>query len=191
MSSLTTCGEPDRPRLIHDRAFDRLPYPPCRVGGESKPTLRIELFQGVDQSEIAFFDKIGEREPAIKVMLGDADDEPQVVLDHFLPRVEIASAICARVFELLRGSEERALPDFVEVDLGDVVEEVGADAGLGHVQRQLPRPCVRLGRSRQLVFGRRLSPHAGFVVARRLMWVVEGISPGRWACRGDEFRNEA
>ena len=53
--------QPNRPRLIHDGAFDRLPYPPRRIGGEAKPALRVELFQGVDQAEIAFFDQIGER----------------------------------------------------------------------------------------------------------------------------------
>ena len=147
----------------------------------------------MDQTEIAFFDQIGERQPAIEVVLGDADDQPQIVLDHFLSRVEIAVAIRARVFELLRRREQRALPDFVQVDLGDVVEKVGADAGLGNFERQLPRPRVRLGRSRQVrVIGRRLSPHMtrGIVVTRGLIR-VEGISRGRWACRGDEFRNEA
>src|ERR1019366_5208420 len=168
-------------------------YPPRRIGREAKPALRVEFFQSVDQSEIAFLDQIGERQAAIEVVLGDTDDEPKIVLDHLLPRLEIAIAIRARVVELLRGSEERALPDFVEVDLGDVVEEIGTYAGFGHVERQLPRPRVRLGRSRQaLVIGPRLGPHAksGIVAARELMR-VEGISWGRWACRGGEFRNEA
>ena len=55
------CGEPNRPRVSHDRARARVPYPPRRIGGEAKPALRVELFQGVDQAEIAFFDQIGER----------------------------------------------------------------------------------------------------------------------------------
>ncbi len=100
----------------------------------------------MDETQVALLDQIGERQAAIQVMLGDADDQTQVVLDHLLPRLEVAGARRAGAFELLRGREQRALPDLVQVDLGDVVEEVGADAFDRHVERQLARAGIRLAR---------------------------------------------
>ncbi len=71
-------GQPDRARLAHDRALDRLPDPPRRVGGEAEAALGVELLERVDQPEVALLDQVGQREPAVRVVLGDADDEPQV-----------------------------------------------------------------------------------------------------------------
>ena len=91
----------------------------------------------MDEPQVALLDQIRERQAAIEVMLGDADDQAQVVLDHLLPRVEIPSARRARAFELLAGREQRVLSDLVQIDLGDVVQEVRADAVGRHVEREL------------------------------------------------------
>ena len=69
-------------------------------------------------------------------MLGDADDQPQIVLDHLLPRLEIAIACGACIFELGGRREQRILADLVQVDLGDVVEKVGADPHRRDVERK-------------------------------------------------------
>ena len=50
----------------------------------------------VNQAEIAFFDQVEQRNAAIEVVLGDIHHQAQVVLDHFLPRREIAGARPAR-----------------------------------------------------------------------------------------------
>ena len=58
-------------------------------------------------------------------MLGDADDEPQVVLDHLLPRREVAARRAgARSASSSSGASSAVAADLVQVELGDVVEEV-------------------------------------------------------------------
>ena len=127
--------QPHRARLVHDGALDRLPDPPRGVRGEAKAALGIEFLERVDEPEIALLDEVGERQTAIEVVLGDADHEPQIVLDHLLARVEVAVARGACVLQLLLRRQQRGLPDFVQVDLRDVVEKVGADADDRHVER--------------------------------------------------------
>ena len=83
-------GQADRARLVHDRALDRLPDPPRRVGGEAEAALGIELLERMDEAQVAFLDQVGQRDAAMRVMAGDADDEAQVALDHRLPRREVA-----------------------------------------------------------------------------------------------------
>jgi len=136
----------DGARLIHDRALDRLPDPPCRVGGEAEASFGIELAQRVDEAEIALLDQVAERESAIEIMLGDADDKAQVALDHLLPRREVAGGRRACAGELFFGAEQRALPDFVQVDLSDVVQEIGTDAAGRRIERQIERLSIRLER---------------------------------------------
>ncbi len=143
----------DRPRLAHDRALDRLPDPPGRVGGETEAALGVELFQRVDEAEIALLDQVGQREAAVDVVLGDADDEPQVALDHRLPRGEVAGARRARQRELFLGRQQRVATDVVEVDLREVGDEVGGQPLDRRLERQLPRPAVGLGNGGRDVVG--------------------------------------
>jgi hypothetical protein len=72
------------PRLIHDAAFNTLPYPPCRVSGKTKPALRIKLFKRMNQTKIAFLDQVKQRNATIQVALGNIYDQPKIVLNHFL-----------------------------------------------------------------------------------------------------------
>ena len=143
-------GQPHRARLVHDGALDRLPDPPRRVGREAEAALGIEFLERVNEAEVAFLDQVGERQAAVEVVLGDADHQAQVVLDHLLSRVEVAAARGARVAELLFRRTEAGLPDLVQVDLGDVVEEVGADADLA-ARRAAARACACRARARQRV----------------------------------------
>ena len=74
----------DRAGLIGDRAGDRLPDPPGRIGREFIAAPIFELIDRLHQADIAFLDQIEELQAAIGVFLGDRNDEPQVRLDHFL-----------------------------------------------------------------------------------------------------------
>ena len=66
------------------------------------------------------------------------------------PKVAVARG--ARVAQLLLGGKQRRLSDLVQIDLRDVVEEIGADADFGNVERQLARPRVGLAaRGRRVV----------------------------------------
>jgi hypothetical protein len=71
----------------------------------------------VDQPEIALLDQIAERGAAPDISLGDADHQPQVVLDHGLARSEIAGPRPRGHVELLLGGEQRLDTDLVEVGL--------------------------------------------------------------------------
>ncbi len=115
--------QPDGARLVHDRALDGLADPPGRIGREAEAALGIEFFQRVDQAEIALLDQVEERDAAVEVMLGDIHDQAQVVLDHFLARREIAGAHQTRRRQFVGRRQQRLGADFVQVELGDVLEE--------------------------------------------------------------------
>ncbi len=82
--------QPDGARLIHDAALNALAHPPGRVGGKPETAFRIEFLQRVNQAEVPFFDQVEQRYAPVEVMLGDIHDQAQVVLDHFLARLEVA-----------------------------------------------------------------------------------------------------
>ena len=74
----------DGARLVGDRARDRLPDPPRRVGRELVAAAVLELVDRLHQADVAFLDQVEELQAAVGVFLGDRDDEAQVRLDHFL-----------------------------------------------------------------------------------------------------------
>ena len=74
----------DGARLIGDRAGDRLPDPPRRIGRELVAAAILELVDGLHQADIAFLDQIKELQAAVGVLLGDRDHEAEVGFDHFL-----------------------------------------------------------------------------------------------------------
>ncbi len=146
--------KPDGPRLIHDCALDRLADPPGGVGREAEAALGIELVERVNEPQVAFFDQVREREPSVGVVLCDADDEAQIVLDQRLPRGKIAGDHRPGERELLLRRQQHVLPDFVEIDLRDIVDDVRAEAGGWLRKRQFLRPPIPLGAGRgRLVVG--------------------------------------
>jgi hypothetical protein len=148
----------------------------CRcIGAEAKAALDIEFFQRMDEAQVAFLDQVGQRETAVRVVLGDADDQAQVVLDQPLARLEIAGGHGARQRKFLVRAEQQVLGDLVQVDLGDVVDEVDAESRPGCGQRQLGRPEIRFGRAvRRERFGR-----VGIGVARRVVCARDARQVGR------------
>ena len=103
----------------------------------------------MDETKIAFLDQVREREAAVRVVLGDAHDQPQIVLDQPLARGEIATRHRPGERELLVGGQQQVLTDLVQVDLRDIVDDVGAESRRGRGERQLLRPEVRLGPQRR------------------------------------------
>src|SRR5262245_1040301 len=108
--------DPDRARLVRDRARDRLPDPPGRVGRELEASAVVELLDRADEAERAFLDEIEERQPAPEIALRDRDDEPEVRLDHVLLRRDVAALDELRERDLLVRGEERDLPDLAEIE---------------------------------------------------------------------------
>src|SRR5215208_1364800 len=84
-------GDADRATLVRDGTRYGLPYPPRRVSGELEALAVVELLRGPDEPEVPFLDEVEERYPAVAVLLGDGDDEPQVRLDELVLAALIAA----------------------------------------------------------------------------------------------------
>src|SRR5215831_15778384 len=77
-------GDADGAGLVGDRAGDGLANPPRGVGGELVAATVLELVHRLHESDVAFLDQIEELEPAVRVLLGDGNDEAEVGLHHLL-----------------------------------------------------------------------------------------------------------
>ena len=58
-------------RLIGDGAGNRLPNPPCRVGGEFITFGVVKLFDSLHQPHVAFLNQVEEVHSLTDVTLGD------------------------------------------------------------------------------------------------------------------------
>src|SRR5499433_2583008 len=97
-------GDADGARLVRNRARDRLPDPPRRVGRELVTAAILEFVDRLHQADIAFLDQVEELQAAVGVFLGDGDDEAQVRLHHLLLGLaRLALALCT-MCTILRNS---------------------------------------------------------------------------------------
>src|ERR1051325_3749505 len=74
----------DGARLVRNGARDRLADPPRGVGRELVAAAVLELVHRLHQADVAFLNEVEELQPAVRVLLGDGDDEPEVGLDQLL-----------------------------------------------------------------------------------------------------------
>src|SRR6266851_3023529 len=93
----------DRPRLVRDRAGDRLADPPRRVRRELVALAVVELLDGADEADVPLLDEVQEAHAAADVLLRDRHDEPEVRLREVVPRV------VALLDELVREPAQAAL----------------------------------------------------------------------------------
>ncbi len=70
--------------LVGDGAGDRLADPPGGVGRELVAAPVLELVDRLHEADVPLLDQVEELEAAVRVLLGDGDDEPEVGLDHLL-----------------------------------------------------------------------------------------------------------
>ena len=112
----------DGPRLVGDRAGDRLTDPPGGVGRELVAAAVLELVDRLHQADVAFLDQVQELQAAVGVFLGDGDHEAQVGLDHFL------LGLTGLALALLDGLDDAAIV-------------VDRQAGLGGQRRRRRRGC--------------------------------------------------
>ena len=110
-------GHADRPRLVGERAGDRLADPPGRVGRELVAAAPVELLDGADQAERALLDQVEERQALVAVVLGDRDDEAQVRLDHLLLRLHVAALDLLGELDLLRRGQQRVPAGLAQEEL--------------------------------------------------------------------------
>src|SRR5215210_660068 len=114
-------GDADGAALIGHGTLHGLPYPPRGVGGEPEAPVGVELLDGLHQADVALLDEVFEGQPVAAVLLGHADDQPEVLLDEPLPGPPVAGLGPQAQIYLLGVREEIALADVREV-LG---EELG------------------------------------------------------------------
>ena len=71
-------GQADRAAFVGDRARDGLPDPPDCIGGELVAAPPIVLVHGAHQADVPLLDQVQQGQAPTEVLLGHADDEPQV-----------------------------------------------------------------------------------------------------------------
>ena len=103
-------GQPDRARVVLDRAHERLADPPHRVGRELEAAPVVELLDRADQAEVALLDQVREREAEVAVVLRDRDDELQVVLDEAVLDPRSSAPARPRPRRPSRRSRSRPMP---------------------------------------------------------------------------------
>ena len=74
----------DRPGLVGDGAGDRLADPPGGVGRELVAAAVLELLDRLHEADVPLLDQVEELEAAVRVLLGDGDDEAEVRDDELL-----------------------------------------------------------------------------------------------------------
>ena len=92
----------DSAGLLSQGLENSLPDPPHRVRDELEPLLLVEPLGRRNQTHVAGTDEIGERDTAVLVFLGDADDEPQVGLDEPVAGPLVTLLDLARQVDLFR-----------------------------------------------------------------------------------------
>src|SRR3954471_19396303 len=70
-------GDADGPRLVGERASDRLADPPRRVRGELEALAVVELLRRAHEAQRPLLDEVEERQALVAVVLGDRDDEAE------------------------------------------------------------------------------------------------------------------
>src|SRR5256886_8083754 len=126
----------DSARLVGDRARDRLPDPPRGIGRELVAAAVFELVDRLHQADVAFLDQVEELQPAVGVLLGDRDHQPQVGLGHLaLGAARLRFAGRHLLVDLLQIADRDADLLLHRLDLAEQLE----DRRLEAAQRLAPR----------------------------------------------------
>src|SRR5882762_9422221 len=129
-----------RPALPRERREDSLADPPHGVRDELDALVGIELTRRREQADVALADEIGERQPAVLILLGDRNHEAQVALDELLHRLLITRADLPGERDLLLLRQQRSLGDLVEV----LIEDVALVLVVAQTREQAAAPATAL-----------------------------------------------
>ena len=109
-------GQAHRAALVHQRAIDRLAYPPGGIGGKPETPFRLELVDGMHQPQVALFNQIGHGHATPAVAFGNADHQPKVVLDHALTGAKLPGACARGGVELFFGGKQLRATYAAQID---------------------------------------------------------------------------
>src|SRR6516165_7668594 len=107
--------KPNRLALVRQRPFDRLLNPPSTIRTQLATLSRIEAFYGLNQTDISFRNQIEERQPEIRVVLSDLNDQSEVCFNHPSPSLLVALLNACGQLDLLLRSQQRGLADLSKV----------------------------------------------------------------------------
>src|SRR5450432_2473170 len=110
-------GQPDRLRLIGQRALDRLFDPPRGVRAELAALGGIETLDGFHQADVALRDEVEQWQTEVGVIVRDFDDETQVRANNQSARFFVAFLDFRGELDLLQRREERDLTDLAQINL--------------------------------------------------------------------------
>jgi len=100
--------------LVHEFLDEGLD-PPDSIGGEAHPPFRVETFQCLYQSEIAFLDDIEIIVAAVEISPAHVHDEHEVRLHYLLPGCLVALLVLSRELVFLLMAEPAVLPHFTAI----------------------------------------------------------------------------
>ena len=129
---------------------------------------------GKFEPEVALLDQVGHRQAAAEVVLGDADHQPQVALDHLLARREVAGSRATGGRVLLLRCEQRRTADLAQIGLQGIAH-IGVAGGHRH-------------RIDRLDVGRRDLEGADLGFQRHIMAVERELSVGESDRRRGQVR---
>src|ERR671920_1946080 len=116
--------------------------------GEPPAAIRVELLDGPHQAYVALLDQVLERQPHPTIPLGNADHEPEVLLDELLARPVVTGLGPLAEVDFLPVRQEIALVDAREVP-GDEIRGLrrplaAPPAGYPNssVHQMPPRSCI-------------------------------------------------
>src|SRR5262245_29882966 len=132
---------PNRAALARERGEDRLADPPHGVRNELHALIRVELPRGRQQTDVAFTDQIGKRQPTVLILLGDRDHKAEVALHELLHRLLITSTDLTGERDLLLLRKQGSLRDLVQV----LIQDVALVLVRAKTREQTPTPAATLG----------------------------------------------
>src|SRR6516165_3177072 len=96
---------------------DRLLNPPRAVRAQLATLSRIEAFYGLNQTDISFRNQIEERQPEIRVVTSDLNDQSEVCFDHPSPSLLVSLLNACGQVNLLLWRQQWGLADLSKVNL--------------------------------------------------------------------------
>src|SRR4029077_19449667 len=109
--------KPDRLTLVRQRSFDRLLDSQSTIRTQLATLCRVKAFDGLHQTNVSFRNQIEKREPQIRVVTSDLNDQSEVCFDHPSPSLLVSLLNACGQLNLLLRSQQRGLADLSKVNL--------------------------------------------------------------------------
>ena len=129
----------DSAGLVGDGARDGLTNPPRCVGGELESLCIIELFNSLDEAEIALLNEVKELHATAEIALRDADDKTQVRFGKALLCGFVAVLDGDGKAHFFFGGKQRHAADLFQVNFDRVID---GDAFHAHAGIKIVRICA-------------------------------------------------